>query len=61
MKCNGPTPIRMKDAKVEEKRIEEDLPMYRVRGRLMGPDEAGNFLFYTAATVMGLIASPGKS
>jgi CubicO group peptidase (beta-lactamase class C family) len=27
----------------------------------IGTDDAGNFLFYTAVTVMGLIASPGKS
>jgi len=32
-KCNDPTPIRMNDAKVEEKRIAEDLPICRVRRR----------------------------
>ncbi|HXY52852.1 MAG TPA: hypothetical protein VEI01_25625 [Terriglobales bacterium] len=36
-------------------------PFVAFEGDLIGTDDAGNFLFYTAATVMGLIASPGKS
>jgi len=41
--------------------LKKIFPFVRLEGDVMGPDDAGNFLFFTAATVMGLIASPGKS
>ena len=36
-------------------------PFVEFEADALRTDDAGNFFFYTAATVIGLIASPGKS
>lgn len=41
--------------------LQKIFPFVGFEGDLTGTDDAGSFLFYTAATFMGLIASPGKS